>query len=101
MTPWLFAALVRKVPATKVLILSTHGDDEYVKAASETGAARFLLKHASAQDVCRAIREVHQGNRFNYVFCDGHVELLTMEKTLGAGTSTSKQTGMWTIIAGD
>jgi DNA-binding NarL/FixJ family response regulator len=52
------------VPATKVLMLSAHNDDAYVKNAIESGASGFLLKQTSAHDVCRAIREVHEGKTF-------------------------------------
>jgi DNA-binding NarL/FixJ family response regulator len=52
-------------PFPRVLILSAHGDDEYVRRATESGAAGFLLKQTSAHDVCRAIREVHQGKTFS------------------------------------
>jgi DNA-binding NarL/FixJ family response regulator len=50
--------------ATKVLILSAHSDDAYVKSAIESGAMGFLLKQTSAHDVCRAIREVQKGKTF-------------------------------------
>ena len=56
--------VLKDVPATKVLILSAHSDDAYVTNAIESGAVGFLLKQTSAQDVCRAIREVHQGKTF-------------------------------------
>ena len=56
--------VLKAFPATKVLILSAHSDDAYVKNAAESGAAGFLLKQTSAQDVCRAIREVQKGNTF-------------------------------------
>jgi len=55
---------LKAVPATKVLILSAHSDDAYVKSATESGAAGFLLKQTSTQDVCRAIREIQKGNTF-------------------------------------
>ena len=51
-------------PATRVLILSAHSDDAYVKNANESGAVGFLLKQASSHEVCRAIREVRQGKTF-------------------------------------
>ena len=51
-------------PAIRVLILSAHSDDAYVKNATESGATGFLLKQATANDVCRAIREVHKGGKF-------------------------------------
>ena len=42
---------IRKaVPATKVLILSAHSDDAYVKQATEFGAVGFLLKQTSAHE---------------------------------------------------
>ena len=56
--------VLKAVPATKVLILSAHSDDAYVKNATESGAVGFLLKQTSARDVCRAIREVQKGKTF-------------------------------------
>jgi DNA-binding NarL/FixJ family response regulator len=56
--------LLKAVPGTKVLMLSAHNDDAYVQTATEAGAMGFLLKQTSAHDVCRAVREVHQGKRF-------------------------------------
>ncbi len=52
----------KKVPATKVLVLSAHSDDAYVEQAVALGAAGFLLKQASAHVLANAIREVHKGN---------------------------------------
>jgi DNA-binding NarL/FixJ family response regulator len=56
--------VLKTVPTTKVIILSAHSDDAYVKNATESGAMGFLLKQTSAHDVCRAIREVHKGKTF-------------------------------------
>jgi DNA-binding NarL/FixJ family response regulator len=56
--------VLKTAPATKVLILSAHSDDAYVKSATESGAVGFLLKQTSAHDVCRAIREVQKGKTF-------------------------------------
>lgn len=51
-------------PVPKVLVLSAHGDDAYVRGATEAGASGFLLKQTSAHEVVHAIREVHQGRTF-------------------------------------
>jgi len=56
--------LIKLVPTSKVLILSAHSDDAYVKSATEAGAAGFLLKPTSSHDVCHAIREVAAGKTF-------------------------------------
>jgi DNA-binding NarL/FixJ family response regulator len=55
---------IKAVPTTKILILSAHNDDAYVQSAVEAGALGFLIKQTSAQDVCRAIRDVHKGKTF-------------------------------------
>ena len=56
--------VLKALPATKVLVLSAHSDDAYVKSATESGAVGFLLKQTSAHEVCQAIREVQKGNTF-------------------------------------
>ena len=56
--------ILKEFPATKVLMLSAHSDDAYVKSATESGAAGFLLKQTSSHVVCEAIREVQKGNTF-------------------------------------
>jgi DNA-binding NarL/FixJ family response regulator len=56
--------VLKALPATKVLILSAHNDDAYVKNATESGAVGFLLKQTSSHVVCDAIREVQKGKTF-------------------------------------
>ncbi|HTL57000.1 MAG TPA: response regulator transcription factor [Candidatus Limnocylindrales bacterium] len=56
--------ITRSVPATKVLILSSYSDDEYVQQLTEAGAAGYLVKQTAATDLLKAIREAHKGNAF-------------------------------------
>ena len=56
--------LLKELPTAKVLILSAHNDDAYIANATKCGAVGFLLKQTSAQDLCRAIREVQTGKTF-------------------------------------
>jgi DNA-binding NarL/FixJ family response regulator len=56
--------ITKEVPSSKVLILSSHSDDEYVQQLTEAGAAGYLLKQTAAQDLIKAIREVNRGNAF-------------------------------------
>jgi DNA-binding NarL/FixJ family response regulator len=53
--------LAKLLPKTRIIILTAHSDDAYVKSAVDSGAAGFLLKQDTTNDVCRAIREVHRG----------------------------------------
>ena len=48
-------------PATAVLVLSAYDDDRYVLGLLEAGAAGYLLKSATAQEVIHAMRAVHAG----------------------------------------
>jgi len=56
--------LTRAVPSTKVLILSSYCDDEYVQQLTEAGAAGYLVKQTAANDLLKAIREANKGNAF-------------------------------------
>jgi DNA-binding NarL/FixJ family response regulator len=56
--------ILKAVPETRILILSAHSDDAYVKNAVESGAVGYLLKQTSSHDVCRAIREVFAGKTY-------------------------------------
>ena len=47
---------------TKVLILTTFEEDEYVVAALRAGASGFLGKGADPDDIVRAVRAVHAGD---------------------------------------
>jgi len=56
---------IRKVvPTTRVLILSAHSDDEYIRQVILLGAAGYLIKQTSADLLAKAIREVEKGNTF-------------------------------------
>ena len=56
--------IVRNLPDTKVLVLTSYGDDDYVAQLLEAGATGYLLKQTAAADLLRAIRKVHEGDTF-------------------------------------
>ena len=51
-------------PATKVLILSSHSDSEYIEQAMVFGASGYLLKQSAAAVLAQAIREVLVGKAY-------------------------------------
>lgn len=53
--------ILRILPATKIIILSAHGDDAYVQGAVAAKASGFLLKQSSFLDLCQSIRDVRGG----------------------------------------
>lgn len=48
-------------PSTRVLVLSMYDDEEHVQQLLAAGAAGFVLKHATSDELVRAIREVVAG----------------------------------------
>ena len=51
-------------PAAKVIILSAHSDDEYLKRASALGVSGFIEKQTFADLLTQAVRTVFQGGKF-------------------------------------
>jgi DNA-binding NarL/FixJ family response regulator len=56
--------ILKAVPNTKIIVLSTYGDDEHVQQALAAGAAAYLLKQTAAEDLIGAIAEVAKGNAY-------------------------------------
>ena len=48
-------------PATAVLILTAYDNDQYIFALLDAGAAGYLLKDVSGEELVTAIRAVHAG----------------------------------------
>jgi DNA-binding NarL/FixJ family response regulator len=53
--------ILKAQPGIRVLMLSAHSEDAYVTNATEAGAAGFLLKQSSVNELCEAIRAVVAG----------------------------------------
>jgi DNA-binding NarL/FixJ family response regulator len=56
--------ITRETPGTKVLILSSYSDEEYVQQLTEAGAVGYLIKQTAVTDLLVAIREAQKGNAF-------------------------------------
>jgi len=57
------AQLRERLPACRVIILTTFGRAGYLKRAMESGALGFLLKDAPASELASAVRRVAGGER--------------------------------------
>lgn len=53
--------ICQQFPETKILVLTTFNDTEYVALALRFGAKGYLLKDTPAEELAKAIRSIHQG----------------------------------------
>lgn len=56
--------LRRSAEKTKIIVLSMFSHDDYVLSALRNGAAGFVIKDSSLEELVEAIRECLAGNRF-------------------------------------
>jgi NarL family two-component system response regulator LiaR len=55
------AAIMKKLPSSKIIVLTSFIDDEKVYPVIEAGAFSYLLKTSSADEIAEAIRSASEG----------------------------------------
>ncbi|NNG15583.1 MAG: response regulator transcription factor [Gemmatimonadales bacterium] len=60
----LLAQLTSAAGAPRVLVLSAHTEDQFAISAIRAGAAGFLTKDRSTEELCGAIRAIHDGRQY-------------------------------------
>ncbi|MGO4257204.1 response regulator transcription factor [Marmoricola sp. RAF53] len=80
-------ALADRPDAPPVLVLTTFDDDEMLSGALRAGAAGFLLKDSSADDLIRAVRTVAAGDSWLDPAVTGRV-LSSYRRAPAPGTGT-------------
>jgi DNA-binding NarL/FixJ family response regulator len=86
--------ILKAVPATRVLILSAHGDDGYLRQVVMLGAAGYLIKQTSADLLVRAIREIQKGNTFYSPSIANRVRRLCLESPGGCKSPKKKKAAL-------
>ena len=54
----------QRVPEVKVLILTRHANQEYVKSILRAGASGYMIKKSAADELILAIQSVYRGDSF-------------------------------------
>jgi two-component system response regulator NreC len=56
--------IARRIPATRILVLSMYSDEAYVAQILQAGASGYLLKDSADVDLIQAVSEVARGRSF-------------------------------------
>jgi two-component system response regulator NreC len=56
--------IMKRIEGVRVLVLSMHGDDVYVRQALKAGARGYLLKDSEDLDLIKAVKAVRAGGSF-------------------------------------
>jgi DNA-binding NarL/FixJ family response regulator len=56
--------ILKSLPETRVIVLSSYQDDETVEKLIKAGAAGYLTKQSASHELCQAVREVRRGKTF-------------------------------------
>src|SRR5262249_3287902 len=56
--------IVRRLPQSRVLILSMHADEAYIVQALKAGAHGYMLKDSADTDLIRGVRAIAAGKSF-------------------------------------
>jgi DNA-binding NarL/FixJ family response regulator len=79
------AELLQRLPAARVLMLTTYDDEAAVLPALQAGARGYLTKDASAEQIETAIRAVHAGQT--------HLDPAVQERLVAAVISQPRAAG--------
>ena len=94
----------QRLPDTKVLILTRHADNEYIKSILSAGAAGYLLKKSAAEELVIAIQAVQRGDPYldpsiSQHIIDGYLNTSAEESKTLEIELTSRQREVLQLIA--
>ena len=55
--------ILKAVPGTKILVLTSYHDDQCVKDMLEAGALGFIMKESASTELAAGVRNVRRGTR--------------------------------------
>jgi DNA-binding NarL/FixJ family response regulator len=89
-------ALRQRSHAPRILILTGHDKEGYVRALHHLGVQGYLLKSAGPDELVQAIRSIHAGEQ---VFSSGIARFLGQGSAGGAPRLTRKEREMLSAVA--
>ena len=93
--------LKEQTPETRVLILTAHDDDAFIRQAMRAGVAGYLLKEEAPDTIVKAIRAIQRGAAwFSQSVAEKFVQWqFGREPELGEAQLTARERDILTLIA--
>lgn len=76
----------QRIPQTKVLILTRHANQEYIKSILRAGASGYLVKKSAAEELVIAIQSVQRGD----LYLDPSISITSIEEYLKPAEGETK-----------
>ncbi len=83
--------LEQVAPNTRALVLSMHDSEDYVLESVEAGAYGYILKGAGKDEFLKAIRQIHQGEKYFSADISKIIVNKYLEKVQQTGTTPPVQ----------
>ncbi len=85
--------IIEEQPDARVVILSVHEDEEYVRRILKAGARGYVLKNARRKEIAQAVRSALSGDRFfspgiSRIIVDGYIKRSTEPPSAPQQTET-------------
>ncbi|MBU0610258.1 MAG: response regulator transcription factor [Armatimonadetes bacterium] len=88
------AAIRERVPAARVIVLTTYDDDEDIQRSLRAGAKAYMLKDAPREELLACIKAVHEGRTLI-----PPAIATKLAATIGASPLTPRQVEVLTLVA--
>ncbi|MBC7262508.1 MAG: response regulator transcription factor [Chloroflexi bacterium] len=94
----------KRSPRTRVIMLSMHDSEPYVREALRAGAVAYVLKDSTAQDLANAVRSAVAGRRYlspriAEQFIDAYLEQLVATPQDPLDTLTLREREVFLLVA--
>jgi DNA-binding NarL/FixJ family response regulator len=86
-------------PKVRIVMFTAHDADEYVFAAIKAGARGYVLKGSPAQELVRAIRQVHAGDSYLSPAIGATLARQVATPRRGGGLLTGRELAVLRLVA--
>jgi len=96
--------ILNQIPEARVIALSMHSEDEFIRRVLVAGASAYLLKDCAADELAVAVRRVHSGRKYlsqdiSEIIMRDFVKSKWMDKKSGFTSLTDREREVLQLLA--